>query len=190
MTISGSFSESGTNASIEGGYAPRAAGGVESLSGVGTEDIIEPTGKSFCFVRATSLAILKNALEVKAPTTAEIGVWYKVTSQDSRYNFIANPGGAQNVEQTFSFSPIGWSHAATYGGTTRLKGVRVIKLGAASNFWVTGKGYAKITLYVTDTAHPLPFAMSGPTGTTGLIYISKWNATTVSIPRSKVDLPR
>jgi hypothetical protein len=156
---------------------------------VGTEDIIEPTGKSFCFVKATSLSVLKNALEVKSPTNSEIGVWYKVTSKDSRYDYIASPGGAQNVKQTFSFSPVGWSHAATYEGTTTLKGVRLIKLGGASNFWVTGKGFAKITLYVTENAKPLPFAMSGPSGTSGLIYFSKWNRTIVSIPHSKVALP-
>jgi hypothetical protein len=189
MTISGQFSESGSQATIEGGYAPAGAGGIESLSGEGTEDIIEPTGAKYCFVKATSLAVLKNALEVKTPTNAEIGVWYKVTSTDPRYNFIASPSGAQNIAQTFSFSSVGWSHAATYEGTTRIKGVRVIKLEGASNFWVTGKGFAKITLYVTDAAHSLPYAISGPPGTAGLVYFTKWNATTVIIPSSNVDLP-
>ena len=51
-------------------------------------------------------------------------------------------------------------------------------------------GFAKETLYVTDSAHPLPFAMSGPVGTTGLIYFSKWNATTLTIPKTTTLLPQ
>ena len=127
---------------------------------------------------------------MKAPTAAEVGVWYKVPKSDPRYNSISSPGGAQTVAQSFSFSAVGWSRSATYEGTTVLHGIHVIKLESGSNLFVTGSGFGKTTLYVTDSTRPLPFAMSGPAGTTGLLYFSGWGSTTVEIPTASADLPQ
>ena len=126
---------------------------------------------------------------MKAPTSAEIGVWYEVTKSDPRYNSIDPPGGADTIAQTFSYSAVGWSRSTSFEGFATLKGVKVIKLSAASNFWVT-KGFGKVTLYVTDVSHPLPFAVSGPPGTSGLGYFSKWGRTKVAIPTTRVSLPQ
>ncbi len=189
MTISGTFVEDGLTASIDGGFASTAEGGVTTVSGVGSEDLIEPRGKDFCFVKASSLAVLKSELEVKSPTAGEVGVWYKVPSSDPRYVGIASPNGAQTVAQSFSFSSVGWKRAATYEGTAVLRGVRVVALESASNLFVTGSGFGKTLLYVTDSPHSLPFAMSGPVGTSGLVYFSKWGTTSVAIPTASSDLP-
>lgn len=190
MTISGTFSGLGIKASVNGGFTSAAEGGVTSLSGVGSEDIIQPLGKSYYYVKASALAVLKNEFDVTAPTTAEVGVWYEVPKSDPRYDSINTPGGAQTVVQAFSFSTVGWSKTATYEGTAVLKGVRVIKLESGSNLFVTGSGFGKTTLYVTDSSDPLPFAMSGPAGTTGLLYFRKWNDTTVTIPIAAAELPQ
>lgn len=190
MTISGTFVAPGFKASLDGGFTPLAQGGVTTLDGTGSTDIIGPAGKNYCYVKGSSLAALKSELDVKSPTAAEIGVWYKLPASDPRYASIDGPTGAQTVAQSFSFSPVGWKRAATYEGTTVLRGVRVIKLESASDLFVTGSGFAKTTIYVTDTSHSLPFAMSGPLGTTGLVYFSKWGMTVVPIPSASTDLPQ
>jgi hypothetical protein len=190
MNVTAAFTGSGIAVSLDGGFTPAAEGGITAESGVGSEDLIEPSGKSYCFVKASSLGVLRNEMDVKVPTAAEVGVWYKVASTDPRYVSIASPGGAQTVAEAFSFSPVGWERAATYEGTTVLRGVRVIKLESASNLFVSGSGFGKTTLYVTDSSAPLPFAMSGPAGTTGLMYFSKWDATSVVIPVASSNLPR
>src|ERR1700677_2987770 len=189
MTITGSFVTSGFDASVNGGFAA-AEGGVTTVAGTGSEDIVGPVGKNYCFVKASSLAVLKSEFEVKNPTAAEIGVWFKLPSSDPRFAEIDSANGAQTVAESFSFSAVGWKRAATYEGTAVLRGVHVIKLESASNLFVTGSGFGKTTLYVTNTSHSLPFAMSGPVGTTGLVYFSKWGTTTVTIPTASSDLPQ
>ena len=190
VTLSGTVSGSGTTITLDGGFSPAGNGGLTTVPKVGTYYAISPRGKKYCFVKATSVAMLKQALYVKSPNTDEINLWYKVTSKDPRYDSIASPNGAQTVSQLFSFTPAGWSRKATYKATTTLNGVRVIKLKAASNLFVSGKGFATTTLYVTEGKNPLPFAMSGPTGTTGLFYFTKWGTTTVAIPFTDIILPK
>jgi hypothetical protein len=190
VTMAGTFTGSGITGYVDIGYSPSASGGAETSSTVGTEYIVEPKGKKYCFVKASSLGILKQALDVKKPTKSELNLWYKVTSKDPRYVNIASPNGAQTIAQVFSFSPVGWSRKVSYKGTTKLDGVRVYKLEGASNAFVAGTGFAKTTLYVTDSTDSLPFAMSGPSGTQGLIYFTKWNHTTVTVPFSDVILPK
>ncbi len=189
MTISATFTGSGINASLVGGFSSKGNGGVTTLPGVGSEDIVTPVGKSYCFVKASTLAVLSEILDVKTPTASEVGVWYEVPKSDPRYTSIAS-SGAQTVAESFSFTPVGWSRKATYGGTTVLRGVRVIKLEAASNLFASGSGFGKSTLYVTDTSNSLPFAMSGPAGTSGLVYFSKWGTTSVVFPTTTADLPK
>jgi hypothetical protein len=189
VTLIGTFSGSGITASIAGGFSPVGNGGLSAESGVGSLDIVTPVGKNYSFVKASSLAILSSALDVKSPTANEVGVWYRLPSSDSRYAGIVSPGGAQTVAQIFSFSSIGWKHSASYSGTVVLHGVRVIKLVSASNMFVTGAGFGKTTLYVTDSSKPLPFAVSGPPGSSGVAYFSKWDSTTVEIPTATSDLP-
>jgi hypothetical protein len=86
----------------------------------------------------------------------------------------------------FSFSTVGWSRTVTNGGFTTLRGQKVAKIEDSSNMWVTGAGFEKTTLYVTDTAHPLPLAISGPPGTSGVIYFSKWGTTVIAIPSATI----
>jgi hypothetical protein len=187
MTISGTLTGSGTTLTIFGKYTPRASGGVTTVKGVGTSDEVQPNGAKYGYVKANSLAALGQLLEITNPKSSEINVWYKVTSKDSRFaDFF---GGASTVAQTFSFSPIGWIRTANYEGTAVLKGVSLYMLVAASHLFIDKSGYNEETLYVTDSTQPLPFAMTGPIGTTGLIYFSKWNSTTLTIPNATTALP-
>lgn len=188
MTVAGTFSGGGVTATVNIGIDASAQGGLTVFAPLGSEDLVAPTVGNYFFVKASSLAILKEILEVKSPTRAEIGVWYKVSSSDPRYAAINGQGGAQNVAQFFSYSKVGWSRSVSYGGTTVLRGVRVVKLIGASNMWVN-KGFGRELLYVTDVPHPFPFAVSGPAGTTGLLYFSKWGSTKVVIPSSNESLP-
>lgn len=189
LAMAGSFSTPGHTFRLDGGFTSTSTGGVTTLSGEGSEYEVG-TSSGSCFVKATTLAILSNFLGVKSPTVGELNTWYLVPKSDTRYVGIASPKSAQTVAQLFSFSPIGWSRSATYEGTVVVKGVRVIKLGTASNAFASGSGLEKTTLYVTDTAHPLPFAMAGPTGVTGLLYFSGWGDTKVTIPSTRTVLPR
>ena len=190
VTLSGAVSASGTTVTLDGGFSPAGNGGLTTEGKLGTFYEVSPLGKKYCFVKATTVAMLKQALDVKSPNKDEVDLWYKVTSKDPRYDNIASPNAAQTVKQLFSFAPNGWSHKVSYKATTTLNGVRVIKLKAASNFFVTGKGFATTTLYVTEGKDPLPYAMSGPTGTSGLLYFTKWGTTTVAIPFSDIILPK
>jgi hypothetical protein len=188
-TESGSFKQSGVTGIFLLGFDSEFQGGSFTFPGIGSADLIAPNAGNYSYVKASSLSILKNVFEVKEPTSSEIGIWYKVTKSDPRYNFINPPGGADTIAQAFSYSPVGWSRAATYDGTTTLRGVRVFKLSAASNIWVE-KGFGKLVLYVTDNSHPLPFATTGPPGSTGLCYFSKWGSTRVVVPTPATSLPR
>jgi hypothetical protein len=187
MTISGTLLGSGATLSILGAYTPRASGGATTVKGVGFSDEVQPNGAKYGYVKANSVAALGKQLEITNPKSSEINVWYKVTSKDPR--FAGFFGGADTVAQTFSFGPIGWIRSATYESTTVLNGVQVYMLIAASHLFAAKSGYNETTLYVTDSAHPLPYAMTGPIGTTGLIYFSKWNSTTLAIPKATTALP-
>lgn len=189
VTLSGTLTASGSTLSLNGGFAARVNGGTTTVSGIGTEDEVQPIGENYCFVKASSIAVLHSELEVKKPTAAEVGVWYEVPSSDPRYVSIASPGGAQSIAQVFSFSSIGWKRSAVYEGTLVLHGVRVIELTGASNLFASGSGFVEMTMDVTDTSKPLPFAISGPPGTDGLLYFSKWDATSVAIPTARAKLP-
>jgi hypothetical protein len=187
MTIYGTLSGPGTTLTISGKYTAQASGGVTTVNGVGASDEVQPNGANYGYVKATTVAALGKLLEIAKPTSSEINVWYKVTSKDPRFaDFF---GGASTVAQTFSFSPIGWVRTATYEGTAVLKGVRVIVLVGASHLFINKSGFNEETLYVTDSSHPLPFAMTGPLNTTGHIFFSKWNSTTLAIPESTTALP-
>lgn len=187
MTISGTLTGSGTTLSLFGKYTSKASSGVTTVKGVGTSDEVQPNGARYGYVKATSIAALGQLLEITNPKSSEVNVWYKVTSKDSRFaDFF---GGASTVAQTFSFSPIGWTRTANYEGTSVVRGVSVYQLVALSHLFIDKSGYNETTLYVTDSAVPLPLAMTGPIGTTGLIYFSKWNATRLTIPKSTTALP-
>jgi hypothetical protein len=187
VTISGTITGSGATLSIVGEYTPKGSDGVSTVKGVGSSVEVQPNGASYGFVKANSVAALGQLLEINNPKSSEVNVWYKVTSKDARFaDFF---GGASTVAQTFSFSPIGWLRTANYEGTTVLKGVPVYALVAASHLFIDKSGFNEETLYVTDSNRPLPFAMTGPIGATGLIYFSKWNATTLTIPNATTALP-
>jgi len=187
MTISGTLTGSGTTLSLFGKYTSKASSGVTTVKGVGTSDEVQPNGARYGYVKATSIAALGQLLEITNPKSSEVNVWYKVTSKDSRFaDFF---GGASTVAQTFSFSPIGWTRTANYEGTSVVRGVSVYALVALSHLFIDKNGYNETTLYVTDSAVPLPLAMTGPIGTTGLIYFSKWNATRLTIPKTTKALP-
>ena len=187
VTISGTLTGSGTTLSIFGEYTPRASGGATTVKGVGFSDEVQPNGANYGFVKANSVAALGQLLEIANPKSSEVDVWYRVTRKDPRFaDFF---GGASTVAQTFSFSPIGWVRSANYEGTEVLKGVPVSVLVAASHLFIDKSGYNEETLYVTNSARPLPVAMTGPIGTTGLIYFSKWNSTKLAIPKTTTLLP-
>jgi hypothetical protein len=190
VTFAGSISGSGGTFDAELQYTSSGSNEVEAISGVGSEDMIRPSVLSYCLVKASSLDVLTQSLKVKKPTSAEIGIWYKVSKSDSRFDFIANPTGAQNIAQLFSYSPLGWSRTVTEDGTTEIHGMKVIKLIAGANIWVPGKGFGRVTLYVSEGAHPLPIAVSGPSGTSGLMYFDKWGSTTFQFPTTSATLPQ
>jgi hypothetical protein len=188
MTISGTLMGQGTTLTISGKYTSKGSGGITTVQGVGTSDEVQPSGAKYGYVKATTLAALGQLLEITNPKSSEINVWYKVTSKDPRFaDFF---GGSSTVAQTFSFSSIGWIRSATYESITTLKGVPVIMMIAASHLFADKSGYNEEQLYITDSGNPLPFAMTGPIGTTGLVYFSKWNSTTLAIPNATTALPR
>jgi hypothetical protein len=187
MTISGTLSGPGVTLRIVGDYTAKASEGISTVKGVGTSYEVQPNGAKYGYVRANSIAALRAQLGITKPKSSETNVWFKVTSKDPR--FAGFFGGANTVAQTFSFSPIGWIRSANYEGTTVVNGVQVYMLVAASHLFVDQSGYNEETLYVTDSAHPLPFAMTGPVGATGLIYFSKWNSTKIAIPKATTALP-
>lgn len=189
VTVAGRFTGGGVTVTTSLGIDANAQGGPTTFAPLGSEDLILPNVGKYFYVKGGSLGILHEILDVKAPTASEIGVWYKVTSSDPRYNTINPPGGAQNIKQMFSYSPVGFSRAVTYGGTSVVKGVKVIKLVTASNMWVN-KGFGRVILYVTDENRPMPFAISAPAGTKGLLYFSKWGTTKVVLPTSNIALPQ
>jgi hypothetical protein len=187
MTIAGTLSGPGATLTIIGEYTPKASGGVTKVQGVGVSDQVQPNGAKYGYVRASSIAALGKQLEIANANSNEVNVWYKVSSKDPRFEDLF--GGASTIAQTFSFSSIGWVRSATYEGTSDLNGVPVIMLIAASHMFAAGKGYNEEQLYLTDTSDPLPYAMTGPIGTTGLIYFTKWNTTTLAIPKATTSLP-
>ena len=187
MTFSGTLSKTGTTLSIVGKYTPRASEGVTTVKGTGTSLEVQPNGANYGYVKATSVAALRQLLEIKTPKSSEINVWFRITRNDPRFaDFF---GGADTVAQTFSFGPNGWMPTATYQGTSVLNGVPVLVLTAASHMFIEKSGFNEEALYVTDSTNPLPSAMTGPIGTTGLIYFSKWNSTSLAIPKSTTALP-
>jgi hypothetical protein len=186
VTLSGTLTGSGTTLRIIGEYTPKASEGVSAVNGVGSSVEIQPNGADYGFVKANSVAALGQLLEITAPKSSEVNVWFKVTSKDARFaDFF---GGASTVAQTFSFSPIGWLRTANYEGTSVVSGVPVLMLVAASHLFIDKTGYNEETLYLNESSN-LPFAMTGPIGTTGLIYFSKWNSTTLTIPKASAALP-
>jgi hypothetical protein len=187
MTLSGTLTEKGITLSIHGEYTPKGSDGVTKVDGIGTSDEVQPYGANYGYVKANSIAALNQLLEIKNPKSSEVNVWYKVTRKDSRFADLF--GGANTVAQEFSIGPIGWFRTANYEGTTVVKGVQVYALVAGAHLFVDKAGFNETTLYVTDSIHPLPFAMTGPLGMTGLIYFSKWNSTTLSIPNATTALP-
>ncbi|MGP8010383.1 MAG: hypothetical protein ACLPKZ_09035 [Acidimicrobiales bacterium] len=187
MTLRGTLTGPGVTLSIFGQYTAKASGGITTVQGTGSSDEVQPNGANYGYVRANSVAALGKLLEITNPKSSEVNVWYKVTSKDPRFaDFFA---GANTIAQTFSFTPIGWIRSATYESTTVLRGVPVFMLIAASHMFAPTTGYNEEQLYVTDSGRPLPFAMTGPIGTKGLIYFSKWNSTTLAIPNSTTALP-
>jgi hypothetical protein len=187
VTISGSLSGPGVNMRIIGEYTPKGSEGVSTVQGVGSSVDVQPNGATFGYVKATSVAALGQLLEVANPRSSEVNVWYKVTNKDPRFDDFF--GGASTVAQTFSFSSIGWLRTANYEGTSVIKGVPVYMLVAASHLFIDKNGYNEETLYLSESANSLPIAMTGPIGATGLIYFSKWDATTLSIPKATTTLP-
>lgn len=188
VTFAGHVAFPGSNASIHDGINAKGSAGSTTISGIGTEYVADPVGGPL-IVKANSLNVLKDVLEVHAPTTSELNVWYAVDTSDPRYYGLAGTYGALSLARSFSFSPAGWSRQATYEGVSVLHGVRVLKLKAASNTFAPGKGFDTTTLYVSDTAHPLPVAMTYSTQDPSLFYFSAWNHTTVTYATSTTKLP-
>jgi hypothetical protein len=188
VTLSGTLTGPGAHLSLVAEYTPKASGGVTTVQGAGTYEQVQPNGANYGFVRANSLAALRQQLDVSQPNSSEVNVWYKVTSKDSRFTSLF--GGADTLAQTFSFTPVGWLRSGNYEGTSVLRGVQVFMLVTAAHMFVDNKGYNETTLYVADSNRPLPFAMTGPIGATGLIYFSKWNSTTLTIPTATALLPK
>lgn len=188
VTLSGSVSFPGSTVSIHDGLNAHGSAGVTTISGIGTEYVADPVGGPL-IVKANSLNVLKDVFEVHAPTMSELNVWYAVATSDPRYYGLAGTYGGLSLSRSFSFTPAGWSRRATYEGVTVLHGVRVYKLTAASNTFAPGKGFVTTTLYVSDNARPLPFAMTYSSSNTGIFYFSAWNRTTVHYATSSTHLP-
>ncbi len=188
VTLSGSVSFPGSTVFIHDGLNAQGSAGYTRISGIGTEYVADRVGGPLV-VKASSLNVLKDVLEVHAPTSSELNVWYDVTTSDPRYYGLAGTYGGLSLARTFSFTPAGWSRQATYEGVTVVRGVRVYKLSAAANTFAPGKGFDATTLYVSDDAHPLPFAMTYSSQNTGIFYFSAWTHTTVFFARSTTKLP-
>ncbi|HQT99880.1 MAG TPA: hypothetical protein PLG60_05185 [Acidimicrobiales bacterium] len=188
VTLSGRVSFPGSVVAVHDGLNAKGSAGYTTISGIGTEYVADRVGGPLV-VKANSFNVLRDVLEVHAPTKRELNVWYAVTTSDPRYYGLAGTYGGLSLARSFSFSPAGWSRRATYEGVTTLHGVRVYKLKAASNTFAPGKGFNTTTLYVRDDAHPLPFAMTYSAQVPGFFYFSAWNHTTVAYATSTLKLP-
>ena len=134
------------------------------------------------YVKSSTTWGLTNLFGVTSPTASEANVWYVINKSDSRYYEFDPSTGAHSVAQLFSFGTDGFSTTAKIVKTTALKGVKVIELRTLSNMFASGSGKAVQYLYVTDTAHPVLFATSGPSGISGNFYFGSWSHTTVTLP--------
>ena len=199
MTLYLSSSRGGAMMRYEAKFSSSVYSGTTTTPGLGTNYIVGQRGADYVFVKVSSLAALKTFHHVHAPAPDEIGVWYKERTSDPLYSLIAMTGDPETIAPLFSFDHpanpvtherVNWGRAATYEGTTVLRGVRVIKPGVESQRCGTARGPGATTLYVTSSARPLPFAMTCPSvGIYNFIYYGEWNTTKVVIPTTKAIRP-
>jgi hypothetical protein len=189
LTLSGTLIASGLTLRFTESFSSVGSDGAEVIAGIGTEDEAQTTYGHPAFVKASSLAVLSDLLQVKKPTVSEIGQWYEIPKTDKRYSGFVQAGGAQTISQAFSISQRGFAAKATYEGTTTLKGVKVIKLLTKSNMWANGSALIAQTLYITNTAKSRPYATSGPSSSSGVLYFSHWGNSSVTIPTAVGALP-
>jgi hypothetical protein len=132
-------------------------------------------------------------LSIKATKTSEVGVWYFMTPSDSRYADQANTGPT-TVAAQFIVGPKSFGRAGKYVSVVTLRGTRVIKLAVTSSMFSPNNTLVPLTLYVTDSARPLPFAATAkitgaPVPVTS--YFSDWgHVAPIRIPVAKTALPQ
>jgi hypothetical protein len=190
--LRGSFSVSGKRASLVAFQTATVEESLSTVQGIGTEFLVQPTAFARAYLRVTTVRGLIDFLGIKATKPSEVGVWYYLTPADSRYSEQANTGPTTTLTQ-FIVGPKAFGRFGRYEGVVTLRGTRVIKLGVTSSMFSPNNNLVPLTLYVTDSAHSLPFAatarISGvPVAVTS--YFSHWgHVPPIKIPATQTPLP-
>ena len=190
--LQGSFTASRKHATLVALQTANGEESIDSIQGIGTEFLIQPTAFARAYLRVTTVESLIDFLGIKATKPSEVGVWYSLTPSDSRYSEQANTGPT-TVATQFLVGPRSFGRAGTYESVVTLRGTKVIKLAVTSSMFSPNNTLVPLTLYVTDSTRPLPFAatakISGvPVPITS--YFSDWgHVAPITIPAAKTALP-
>jgi len=190
--LRGSFTVSKKHASLVAFQTATVEESLSSVQGIGTEFIVQPTAFARAYVRVTSIAGLIDFLGIKATKAFEVGAWYVLTPSDPRYSQTANTGPTTVLTQ-FTVGSKSFGRGGHYEGVVTLRGTRVIKLGVTSSMFSPNNNLVPLTLYVTDSAHSLPFAAAAHiTGVPVPVisYFSHWgHVAPIKIPATQTALP-
>jgi hypothetical protein len=191
--LRGSFTVSGKHATLLGFQTATASESLTTIQGVGTEYLVQPTAFAKVYVRTNTVAGLIDFLSIKATKPSEVNVWYYLTPSDPRYTDQANTGPT-TVATQFMVGPKSFGRAGKYESVVTLRGTKVIKLAVTSSMFSPNNTLVPLTLYVTDTARPLPFAAAAKiTGVPVPVvsYFSNWgHVKPIKIPAAKTALPQ
>jgi hypothetical protein len=190
--LRGSFVASGEHASLVAYQTAAAEESLSTIQGIGTETLVQPTAFAKVYVRTNTVRGLIDFLSIKSTRTSEVNVWYYMTPSDSRYADQANTGPT-TVATQFMVGPKSFGRAGKYVSVVTLRGTKVIKLSVTSSMFSPNNSLTPLTLYVTDSAQPMPFAatakISGiPVPVTS--YFSDWGTVApIRIPAATTALP-
>jgi hypothetical protein len=190
--LRGSFTVSGKHASLVAWQTVSAEKSSTTIQGVGTEYLVQPTAFAEVYVRTNTIEGLINFLGIKATKPSEINVWYYLTPSDARYDDQANTGPT-TVTAQFVVGPKSFGRAGKYESVVTLRGTRVIKLAVTSSMFSPNNTLVPMTLYVTDSTTPLPFAATANISGVAkpvISYFSDWgHVAPIEIPAAKTALP-
>lgn len=191
--LHGSFTVSGKHASLVEYQTASAEESSTTIQGIGTESLVQPTAFARVYVKVNTVSGLIDFLSIKATKPSEVNVWYLLTPSDSRYDDQANTGPA-TVATQFLVGPKSFGRAGKYVSVVTLRGTRVIKLAVTSSMFSPNNTLVPLTLYVTDSARPLPFAATASiagVSTPVTSYFTNWgHVAPIRIPATSTALPQ
>jgi hypothetical protein len=190
--LRGSFTVSGKRASLVATQTANVEESISTVQGVGTEVLVQPTAFAEVYVKTNTVEGLINFLGIKATKISELNVWYYLKPSDARYDEQANTGPT-TVATQFVVGSKSFGRAGKYESVVTLRGTRVIKLAVTSSLFSSNNTLVPMTMYVTDSTTPLPFAATADvTGVPVPVvsYFSHWgHVASIKIPAARTALP-